>query len=120
MEVFRMLPEGTLAELLNDVVYMSPSPNRTHQEISIELSAKIWMHVKKSKIGKCYEAPMDVFLDNRNAVQPDIFVILSGNMVMETDDGKIKGIPDFIIEILSPGNKRHDTEKKKVEERIQI
>lgn len=56
---------------------------------------------------------MDVFLDNRNAVQPDILVILTDNMLMLTDDGKIKGAPDFIIEILSPGNKKHDTEKKK-------
>jgi Uma2 family endonuclease len=34
-------------------------------------------------------------------------------MLILTDDGKIKGAPDFIIEILSPGNKKQDTEKKK-------
>jgi Uma2 family endonuclease len=34
-------------------------------------------------------------------------------MIILTDDGKIKGVPDFVIEILSPGNKKHDTEKKK-------
>ena len=56
---------------------------------------------------------MDVFLDNRNAVQPDVLVILADSLVILTDDGKIKGAPDLIIEILSPGNKKHDTEKKK-------
>jgi hypothetical protein len=37
MEVFLMLPEGTLAELLNDVIYISPSPGFHHQDISGEL-----------------------------------------------------------------------------------
>ncbi len=113
MDVFRMLPEGTLAELLNDVIYMSPSPNSTHQEISIELSSKIWMHVKKYKLGSCLSAPMDVFFNDRNVVQPDILVILLPNLLILTDEGKIKGAPDLIIEIVSPGNKRHDTEKKR-------
>jgi Uma2 family endonuclease len=114
MEVFMMLPEGTLAELINDAVYMSPSPNYHHQDILSELVMIIRFHVKKYRLGSCLVAPMDVFLDNKNAVQPDILVILATNMVILTDDGKIKGAPDFIIEILSPGNKKHDTEKKKV------
>lgn len=113
MEVFMMLPEGTLAELLNDVIYMSPSPNYHHQELLSELLVQIRVHVKKNKLGNCLPALMDVFLDNRNAVQPDILVILAENMVILTDDGKIKGAPDLIIEIISPGNKKHDTEKKK-------
>jgi Uma2 family endonuclease len=113
MEVFLMLPEGTLAELLNDVIYMSPSPSFHHQDISGELFVQIRAHVKKNKLGVCLSAPMDVFLDNKNAVQPDILVMLTDNMLILTDDGKIKGAPDFIIEISSPGNKKHDTEKKR-------
>ncbi|HTE10660.1 MAG TPA: Uma2 family endonuclease [Chitinophagaceae bacterium] len=113
MEVFMMLPEGTLAELINDVIYMSPSPSFHHQDLSTELAMQIRTHVKKNKLGTCVSAPMDVFLDNRNAVQPDLLVILADSLIILTDDGKIKGVPDFIIEILSPGNKKHDTEKKK-------
>jgi Uma2 family endonuclease len=113
MEVFMMLPEGTLAELINDAIYISPSPNYHHQDLSGELSMQIRAHVKKNKLGTCVSAPMDVFLDNRNAVQPDVLVILADSLVILTDDGKIKGAPDLIIEILSPGNKKHDTEKKK-------
>jgi Uma2 family endonuclease len=113
MEVFQMLPEGTLAELLDDLIYMSPSPNYNHQHLSAKILVQIWNHVEKNKLGTCLSAPMDVFLDEKNAVQPDILVILSNNMIILTDDGKIKGVPDFVIEILSPGNKKHDTEKKK-------
>ncbi len=41
MEVYRMLPEGTLAELVNKVIYMSPFPNSQHQRIISKLLSKI-------------------------------------------------------------------------------
>lgn len=33
LEVFMMLPEGTLAELINDTIFMSPSPLLPHQRV---------------------------------------------------------------------------------------
>lgn len=30
MEVYEMLPEGTLAEVVNNVLYMSPAPTFEH------------------------------------------------------------------------------------------
>ena len=57
-------------------------------------------------------SPIDVFFDNMNALQPDILFIADENMGI-IKKGKVKGSPDLIIEILSPGNRKHDTEKKK-------
>jgi len=113
MEVFRMLPGGTLAELLNDSIHISPAPNYHHQKLIFELLLLIGGYVKKNKLGDCLQAPVDVFLDERNVVQPDILTIMAERMTILTDEGQIKGAPDFIIEVLSPGNKKHDTEKKK-------
>jgi Uma2 family endonuclease len=110
-EVFMMLPEGTLAELINDTIFMSPSPNYTHQELSARLLAQIWNYSQKKNLGTCLSTT-DVFFDNRNIFEPDILFIAKENMGIVKDD-RIKGSPDLIIEILSPGNKRHDTEKKK-------
>lgn len=55
---------------------------------------------------------MDVFLDNHsNAVQPDIIFVAKGNLdIIKT---KIRGVPDLVGEIISPGNTKHDTERKK-------
>lgn len=112
MEVFMMLPEGTLAELINDTVFMSPAPDFLHQTISLELAVQISNHSKKNNLGVCVTAPMDVFFDGKNVLQPDLLFIATDNLGI-IKDGKIKGSPDLIVEILSPGNKRHDTEKKK-------
>ncbi len=111
MEVFEMLPEGTLAEVINNLIYMSPSPDFDHQYLLSNLHTDINIFTRKFNSGKCIVSPIDVFLGNKNAVQPDIVFIASDNSGI-IQNGKIKGAPDLIIEILS-GNKKHDLVVKK-------
>lgn len=111
MEVFMMLPEGTRAELINDTIYMSPTPNFQHQEISTEILNQIRNYAKGRGLGTCLPT-IDVFFDRKNVFEPDILFIAKENMGIVRDN-KIKGSPDLIVEILSPGNRKHDTEKKK-------
>lgn len=114
MEVYKSLPEGTLAELINNVLYMSPSPVSKHQIILNEINFQLLQYFKQKSIGMVYVSPLDVFLDeSSNAVQPDIIVILNPNRHILHEEGHIHGIPDLLIEILSPGNKDHDLIKKK-------
>lgn len=112
MEVYKSLPEGTLAELINGVIYMSPSPVRPHQRIVTMLSARMALFVEDNSFGEVYVAPFDVYLDEHsNAVQPDIvFVALENLSIIE---GHIHGVPDLVVEVLSEGNKSHDLVKKK-------
>ena len=51
MEVFKMLPEGTLAEIINGSIYMSPSPTTKHQIILRQLAFVIFDFVKHKKKG---------------------------------------------------------------------
>jgi Uma2 family endonuclease len=112
MEVFKNLPEGTLAELIDNVIYMSPSPVYNHQEVLLEISTQLKQHTKES--GKVVIAPFDIFLnETSNAVQPDIALILNSNKGTLNPTGYFHGVPDLIIEILSPGNKEYDLVKKK-------
>jgi Uma2 family endonuclease len=112
MEVFKMLPEGTLAELLNGVIFMSPSPVRDHQRIFLTLSSAIHQFVEKNNLGEVNVAPFDVYLDEqKNAVQPDLVFIAKENLSIIQEH--IHGVPDLIIEVLSEGNKSHDLKTKK-------
>jgi len=112
MEVYRSLPEGTLAELIDKVIYMSPAPSYKHQDALFEIAQALRIHLKKENIGKLIISPFDVYLDNSsNAIQPDITVILNSNLGKL--EGQFFGVPDLIVEILSPGNKDHDLIKKR-------
>lgn len=112
MEVYRMLPEGTLAELIDGNIYMSPSPIKPHQRIVTLLSASMTLFVEENKLGEIYVSPFDVYLDDyANAVQPDIVFVRKENLNIIKDH--IHGVPDLLVEVLSPGNKNHDAIKKK-------
>ncbi|MCW5911426.1 MAG: Uma2 family endonuclease [Cyclobacteriaceae bacterium] len=114
MEVFKMLPEGTLAEVIDNTLYMSPTPVTSHQRIVRKLSTEIDNFLTSENLGELFFAPFDVFLDEEsNAVQPDILVVLNENRQIIDEASTIHGVPDLIIEVLSPGNKKHDLVTKK-------
>lgn len=114
MEVYKTLPEGTLAELIDNVIYMSPTPFFNHQKVSVELTTQLHLWCKKNDSGIALAAPFDVYLDeSSNAVQPDIIVVLKNQMDIIDPQGHIHGVPAMLIEILSKGNKSHDLIRKK-------
>lgn len=93
---------------------MSPAPSRRHQDYSRNLSFSILKIIEKSPC-KMYIAPFDVRLPIPSAkkdttvVQPDICIICD---LTKLDDYGCNGAPDLIVEILSPGNSKHDADTK--------
>ncbi len=102
------LPDGERAELIDGKIYYMAPPSRTHQKISWKLHQTIANYIDR-KNGKCevYAAPFAVFLNNDdiNYVEPDISVICDTSKL---DEKGCHGAPDWIIEIVSPGNKSMD------------
>ncbi len=114
MEVYDLLPEGTMAELIDNHLYMSPAPIFSHQDVLLEITFLIRQHLNLDRKGKLVIAPFDVKLDaSKNAVQPDIVVILKTNPNQINERGLYHGVPDLLVEILSPGNKDYDLITKK-------
>lgn len=111
-EDYYNLPEDVRAELIDGQIYYQAAPNRIHQRILGDLYAAIYTYIKANS-GPCevYPAPFAVKLsaDRKNIVEPDISVICDKNKL--TDKG-CTGAPDWIIEIVSPGNFRHDYIRK--------
>lgn len=117
MEVFKSLPEGTLIQLIENNLVMSPAPNYKHQDILNIINNKIFNFVNEHKMGKVQIASLDVYLDDKNVFQPDIIFISNENMDIIRKNG-LYGAPDLIIELLSPSTAKYDrNEKKDVYER---
>lgn len=111
-EVFESLPEGTLAQLIENQLVMSPSPSDRHQEVLHEISVIIYNYLKQHSIGKVRIAPYDVHLDDQNIFQPDLIFIRNENLSNIQQDG-YRGAPDLVLEVLSPRTARYDKGKKK-------
>lgn len=109
---YAALPEdGHSYEVVNGVLYMSPSPNVEHQRIAKMIVAVLSRCVEHTGLGEVFQSPLDVELSTGNVVQPDVFVLLNehSDRIMETH---IVGAPDLVVEIASPSTARHDLSKK--------
>lgn len=102
------LPDGERAELIDGKIYYMAPPNTKHQRLVSDLHYQIKDFIKRNN-GECevFPAPFAVFLngDDINYVEPDISVICDKDKI--TDKG-CHGAPDWVIEIVSPGNKPMD------------
>ncbi|MEP7373597.1 MAG: Uma2 family endonuclease [Chitinophagaceae bacterium] len=121
VDVFRLLPEGTRAEVLNNVLYMSPSPFFEHQQLIVLMVLQLGNHIKGNKLGELIAAPFDVYLEEQmSAVQPDVLFISNKNKKILKDDGYAHGAPDLIIEILSKDEDRDRKMKKDIYEKAGV
>ncbi len=112
IEVYRLLPEGTPIQVIQNKFYMSPSPSFDHFSIAREIFVQLYNYVIGKNLGEVIYAPVDVYLGDKNAVQPDIFFISNEGKHLIKKDG-VYGAPDLIAEVLSPGNRNADLIKKK-------
>lgn len=112
LKQYEELPEDQRAEVFEGIVYDMASPSQEHQTISMELSTLINTYIKERN-GSCrvFHAPFDVKLSDKplTIVQPDIMVICDKNKL---DGKRCNGAPDFVIEIVSPGNPADDYIRK--------
>ena len=110
-EQFLNLPEGTPCQLIAGEIIMTPSPIPLHQAVIMELSFQMLRFVKSEDKGRIFAAPLDVSLDEENIFQPDIFFIRKDNLSI-IGEKMIEGVPDLVVEVLSPSSAYHDLRTK--------
>ena len=111
LEAFELLPEGTLCQLINDTLVMSPAPNTPHARIQNKIFNRLYQAAERMQTGEVFCAPVDVHLNKKNVYQPDILYISNERKEIIKNRG-IFGAPDLIIEILSE-DRNYDLKKKK-------
>ncbi len=112
LEQYEALPEEKRVEVFDGIAYDMAAPSQDHQTISTELITILNTYIRKNK-GLCrvFHAPFDVKLSDHplTIVQPDLMVICDPTKL---DGKRCNGAPDFIIEIVSPGNPADDYIRK--------
>ncbi|MDC3413688.1 Uma2 family endonuclease [Aquibacillus sp. 3ASR75-11] len=98
-----------LLEYIDGFVYMSPSPSTKHQRISRKLQIKFG-NLLEGNPCELFSAPYDIELkndkiDGTKIIIPDISIICDKSGFT---DARYVGVPNLIVEILSPSNQSHD------------
>ena len=110
---FQALPEGPPYYEFEDgeVIFMT-SPHGQHQDVMVCLSFFLRTYVGEHRLGRVW-AEIDVELTESKTYIPDI-VYLSTEHIdrYHESDGKIHGLPNLVVEILSPSSISRDRVEK--------
>ena len=122
-EEYLRLPEepGYSYQILDGMLIKDPAPYVQHQRISRRLQRILEDYLLPlDPKGEVFDSPIDMTLTDTNVVQPDL-VYISGSRLDIIEEARINGIPDLVVEIVSPSSRSQDRIKKRaVFERVQI
>jgi Uma2 family endonuclease len=104
--------DGNRYEIIDGVLYVSPSPSEIHQRGSMGLTAQVGPHVLFKRLGRVYTAPFDVKFADGTVVQPDLVFVANDRLDILTA-GNITGAPTLVVEILSPSTRTADLRVKR-------
>lgn len=111
--------EESVELIRGKIMLMAPAPNVKHQRIARKLLRRIDTFLDNQRC-EVFIAPFDVSLyDSRKSklANRDIFTVVQPDLCVICDPKKLttqgcNGSPDWIIEVLSPGNSKREVQLK--------
>jgi Uma2 family endonuclease len=110
-ELLQLPEDGKRYEIIEGELVEMSSPLVIHQRVVGNLFAAFREQVQSKQLGEVFIAPLDVVMTPTRVVQPDLIVVRTENRSIVQD--RIRGVPDLLVEVLSPTNYKHDTVTKR-------
>lgn len=112
-DYLRLPDDGRRYEVIRGNLYVSAGPGYEHQ---LAVSSLCWLltsFVRPRRLGVILVAPFDIRLPQQisDPVQPDVLFFKQGNEP-RAGDKSFSGVPDLVIEVLSPRTRRLDEQVK--------
>jgi Uma2 family endonuclease len=92
---------------------MTTSPSAFHQWIVGSLITQLGVPAQQRGFGVWFTALIGVILSQRDAVQPNFLFIRTARVTELVRDRRIRGAPDLVVEVLSPGNSAEEMANKR-------
>ena len=99
--------DGNRYEVIDGELYLTPPPIVIHQRGGGRLYLVIGKYLDEHPIGEVFMAPIGVTLDGANGLQPDIVYVSNERRGVIKERG-IEGVPDLVVEVLSPSTEARD------------
>jgi Uma2 family endonuclease len=110
---WELLPnDGNRYEVIDGALYMTTAPSFFHQWIVQRLIRLVGIPAEDAQIAYSATAPVGVLMPGCDPVQPDFLLVRRDHAGMIADR-RIRGVPDLIVEVLSPSNPEQDTDIKR-------
>ncbi|MBC8160942.1 MAG: Uma2 family endonuclease [Roseiflexaceae bacterium] len=110
---WEQLPEdGNRYEIIDGVLYVTTAPSNFHQWIISRLFRHVGNVLEDRGWGYAFTAPIGLLMPGCDPVQPD-FVLISRANAHIIANRRIRGVPDLIAEVVSPGSVEQDARTKR-------
>jgi Uma2 family endonuclease len=109
--------EDLKVEFIQEMLYIHSPATLTHEEIFAELLTEIRKYLQINPVGKVWGSRFPIILADGKRAEPDLFYLSNEEIENGLSDTIFKGSPSWIIEIVSPSYRDHDTQLKKEEYR---
>lgn len=107
-DMVRALPEdGNRHEVVAGELLVTPAPSWRHGDAVAELYVILRHYCREHRVGHVKVAPQDVEFDQRNMVEPDLFVVPLVDGVKPLEWAAVRRLL-LAVEVLSPGTARYD------------
>lgn len=83
-----------------------------HQQVLQNLAMSVWNFLEDHPIGDALHRPLDVVLDERNVLQPDLFFAGTARLEIFKEEN-VQGAPDLVVEVVDEESRRRDERKKR-------
>jgi Uma2 family endonuclease len=104
-------PDRSKLELIDGVLYMSPPPEETHDDVVSKLLHLLTEHrIKTDDKGTLYVPRAAIWTSARTYLEPDLFY-LSAELAARLPP-KRRDTADLVVEVISPGSAVYDRNKK--------
>jgi Uma2 family endonuclease len=119
---FLLFPDdGQRHELIDGEHYVTPSPASVHQRIVGNIHFRMRQFLEEHPAGEVFLAPFDVVFGEHDVVEPDLLYISASRRDEILTKLHVRGVPDLVIEVGSPGTrKRDETIKRHLYERTGV
>ena len=104
-------PDRSKLELIAGVLYMTPPPEYTHDDVVSRLSHILSLHIAAvGDKGRLYYPRAAIWTSRRTYLEPDLFYV-SAKLEARLDR-KRRDTADLVVEVISPGSAIYDRNTK--------
>ncbi len=103
--------DGNRYEVIGGVLYMTTAPSYFHQWIVRRLDRYVGQPAEQQGLAFAATAPIGLLMPGCDPVQPDFVLVLAARAAI-IRERRIFGVPDLIVEVLSPGSVAYDERVK--------
>ncbi len=98
-------------ELIDGELIVTPAPRVRHQDVVAWLTAELVAYAREHG-GKAYPAPLDVYLSDRDVVEPDVLYVRPEHR-SRLEERFLRGAADLVVEVSSPSTRHLELVRKR-------